>query len=90
MLIEKLSFQVSPPDRVEDFITADEEIWNPWLRQQRGFLRKTYQRYANGRVDMRVFWASKKDWDKATASPELPAIEVKMKAAFLGVYQRLP
>lgn len=89
MEIERLSFQVSPPDRVEDFIDADEKVWTPWLRQQRGFLRKTYQRYANGRVDMRVFWASKKDWDKAAASPELPAIEVKMKAAFLGVYQRL-
>jgi hypothetical protein len=90
MEIERLSFQVSPPDRVEDFIDADEEIWDPWLRQQRGFLRKTYQRYGNGRVDIRIFWASKKDLEKAAASPELPAIDVKLQSQFLGVYQRLP
>lgn len=90
MEIERLSFQVSPPDRVEDFIDADERVWTEWLRQQKGFLRKTYQRYANGRVDVRVFWASKKDWERAEKSPEIPAIDVKMRAAFLGVFTQLP
>jgi hypothetical protein len=90
VLIERLSFQVSPPDRLEDFIDADEKVWNPWLRQQRGFLRKTVQRYPGGRVDLRVFWASPRDMEKAAKDPQLPALDVKLQAQFLGVYTRLP
>jgi hypothetical protein len=41
MFIERLSFIITPADRVEDFIEADEKVWDPWLRQQRGF-RKHY------------------------------------------------
>jgi hypothetical protein len=90
VLIERLSFQVSPPDRLEDFIDADEKVWNPWLRQQRGFLRKTVQRYPGGRVDLRIFWASPRDMEKAAKDPQLPALDVKLQAQFLGVYTRLP
>ncbi len=90
MEIERLSFLITPEDRVEDFIDADTAIWDPWLRQQRGYLRKTYQRYAGGRVDLRLFWATKKDLVAASKSPEIPALEVKLQAQFLGVFQRLP
>jgi hypothetical protein len=90
VLIERLSFQINPPDRVEDFIAADEEVWEPWLRQQRGYLRKTYQRYPAGRVDIRLFWSTKKDLVAASKSPEIPALDVKLQAQFLGVFQRLP
>ena len=90
MKIERLSFIVQPEDRVEDFITSDEAIWDPWLQQQRGYLRKTYQRYAGGRVDILLFWATQRDLAAAARSPEIPALDVRLKAAFLGVYQRLP
>jgi len=90
MEIERLSFIVTPEDRVEDFIDADEKVWNPWLQQQKGFLRKSYQRYANGRVDIRIFWASAKDLEKASKSSEIPALDVKLQSSFLGVYQKLP
>ena len=90
MQIERLSFVISPQDRVEDFIDADEAVWNTWLRQQRGYLRKTYQRYANGRVDIRLFWATQRDLAVAARSPEIPVLNVKLQAAFLGVFQRLP
>jgi hypothetical protein len=90
VLIERLSFQVSPPDRLEDFIDADEKVWNPWLRQQRGFLRKTVQRYPGGRVDLRIFWSGPRDMEKAAKDPQLPALDVKLQAQFLGVYTRLP
>ena len=90
MIIERLSFIVQPEDRIEDFIDADETVWDPWLQQQKGFLRKSYQRYANGRVDIRIFWASAKDLEKASKSPEIPALDVKLRSQFLGVYQRLP
>ena len=90
MEIERLSFQVIPPERVEGFIEADAKIWDPWLRQQRGFLRKTYTRYPGGRVDVRVFWASQRDWDTAAKDPQIPAIEVRMRSEFLGVYIQIP
>lgn len=90
MEIERLSFIITPEDRVEDFISSDEAIWDPWLRQQRGYLRKTYQRYAGGRVDIRIFWASKRDLAAASKNPEIPALDVRHRAAFLGVFQRLP
>lgn len=90
MEIERLSFQITPADRVDDFIAADGTVWGPWLRQQKGFLRKSVTKYAGGRCDLRLFWASKKDLEKAAKSPEIPALDVRLKAAFLGVYQRLP
>jgi hypothetical protein len=89
MEIERLSFIITPKDRVDDFIAADTKVWEPWLQQQRGYLRKQYQRYPTGRVDIRIFWASQRDWDKAAKSPEIPALDVRLQAEFLGVYQRL-
>jgi hypothetical protein len=90
MQIERLSFIVQPEDRVEDFIASDEAVWDPWLQQQRGYLRKTYQRYAGGRVDIRLFWATQRDLASATRSSEITALDVRHRAAFLGVFQRLP
>ena len=90
MQIERLSFLIVPEDRVEDFVEADAEIWDPWLRNQRGFLRKTYQRYPGGRLDLRIFWDSKKNLDQAAKSPEIPALDVRLSAKFLGVFTRLP
>ena len=89
MEIERLSFLITPKDKVDEFIVADTKVWEPWLQQQRGYLRKHYQRYPTGRVDIRIFWASKRDWDAAARSPELPALDVKLRAEFLGVYQKL-
>ena len=89
MEIERISFQITPEDRVDDFISADDTTWTAWLRQQKGFIRKTYQRYPGGRLDIRIFWASKKDWQKASKDPLLPAVEVQLRAAFLGVYQQI-
>lgn len=89
MIIERLSFIVTPPERLEDFIEADKAIWDTWLKSKRGYLRKTYQRYPTGRCDIRLFWASKRDLDAASKSPEIPVLDVKLKAAFLGVFQRI-
>jgi len=89
MEIERLSFLVTPKDRVEDFVKADKSIWNPWLQQQKGFIQKHYQRYPTGRVDIRIFWQSRADWEAAAQSPQLPALESKLRAEFLGTYQKL-
>lgn len=90
MEIERLSFIITPEDRVNDFIAADKEVWEPWLQQQRGYLRKTAQVYPGGRVDLRIFWASKRDWDNAAKDPMIPALDVQLKSKFLGVATRLP
>ena len=90
MQIERLSFQIIPEDRVSDFIDADQAIWEPWLNQQRGYIRKTAQVYPGGRVDLRIFWASKKDLEKASKDPQIPTLDVKLQSQFLGVFQKLP
>ena len=90
MEIERLSFVVTPPDRLDSFLEADAEVWDPWLRQQKGYLRKTYTCYSGGRVDIRIFWATKKAWDEASKDPQIPAIDVRLRSRFLGVFQRLP
>jgi len=90
MEIERLSFLIIPEDRVDDFVDADAEVWNPWLQQQRGYIRKTAQFYPGGRVDLRIYWASKRDLESASKDPQIPALDVKLRAKFLGVYQRLP
>ena len=90
MEIEKLSFQIIPEDRVDDFIKTDNEVWGPWLQQQRGFLRKIPTIYPGGRVDLRIYWATKRDLVQAAKSSEIPLLDVKLRSNFLGVYQRLP
>lgn len=90
MIVERLSFQISPPDRVDDFIEADKKVWEPWLRQQRGYLHKTTTTYPGGRVDLRIFWDNKKNLAAAGRDPEIPALDVKLRAEFLGVFVKLP
>ncbi len=90
MEIEKLSFQIIPEDRVQEFIDADEQVWGPWLQQQRGYLRKVPTVYPGGRVDLRIYWATKRDLVQAAKSSEIPVLDVKLRSQFLGVYQRLP
>lgn len=90
MEIELLKFQVVPEDRTDDFIDADAEVWNSWLQGQRGYLRKTANVYSGGIVHLRIYWASKRDLDAAAKSPEIPALDVRLRSRFLGVYNRLP
>lgn len=90
MQIETLKFQVIPEDRTDDFIDADAEIWNGWLQQQRGYLRKTANVYPGGIIHLRIYWTSKRDLEKASKSSEIPSLDVRLRARFLGVYNRLP
>lgn len=90
MEIERLSFLVTPASKVQEFIDADRIVWEPWLQQQRGYIRKTAQIYPDGRVDLRIYWDSKRNLEKASKDPQIPAIDVKLRSQFLGVYQRLP
>ena len=90
MFIERLSFLITPADRVEDFIDADVAVWNPWLQQQNGYIKKTFTRLGNGRVDIRLFWMSEWSMKTAAAKPDMKTVEVRFSATFVGVYHRLP
>lgn len=90
MIIELLKFQIIPEDRTDEFIEADGLIWGPWLVQQRGYLRKSANVYPGGIVHLRIYWDSQKNLDKASKDPQIPAIDVKLRAQFLGVFNRLP
>ena len=90
MEIETLRLRIIPEDRTDDFIDADAIVWNPWLTQQRGYLRKTASVYPGGILHLRIYWATKRDLDQAAKSPEIPVLDVKLRSQFLGVYQRLP
>lgn len=90
MEIENLKFRVIPDSNVEDFLKADQEVWEPWLHNQNGFLRKTAALYPGGVVHFRLFWASKKDLDKAKKDPKIPIMDVRLKNRFAGVFQKLP
>jgi hypothetical protein len=41
-------------------------------------------------VDLRIYWATKRDLAQAAKSSEIPVLDVKLRSQFLGVYQRLP
>ena len=90
MHIERLSFIITPADRVEDFIEADAKVWDPWLQQQKGYIKKSYTRLGGGRVDIRLFWMSEWSMKTAAAKPDMRTVEVRFSATFVGVYQRLP
>ena len=90
MFIERLSFRVSPSERVNDFIDADALVWTPWLQQQKGYIKKTYTRVGNGGVDIRIFWMSERNMVAAAAKPDMRNVEVRFSATFVGVYTRLP
>ena len=89
MHIERLSFIITPTDRVEDFIEADAKVWDPWLQQQKGYIKKSYTRLGGGRVDIRLFWMSEWSMKTAAAKPDMRTVEVRFSSTFVGVYHRV-
>ena len=89
MHIERLSFIITPADWVEGFIKADAKVWDPWLQQQKGYIKKTYTRLGGGRVDIRLFWMSEWSMKTAAAKPDMRTVEVRFSATFVGVYHKV-
>jgi uncharacterized protein (TIGR03792 family) len=63
MVIEELRFSV-PPDRLAQFVVADDRIWTAALSAQPGFLGKEIWHVAGHPDDLRIVirWASRADW----------------------------
>jgi hypothetical protein len=87
--IERLLFQVTPPDFVEDFIIADNQVWLPWLQRQPGFLRKTHQVRPGGMVETLIFWKDASSLRKAESSSELATIELMFRNRIGPIYRLL-
>jgi hypothetical protein len=87
--IERLSFIVSPADKANDFIDADAKVWNPHLQQQKGYIRKTAQVYAGGRVEIQIFWVNDAAQKKADSNLNHELIDRQLQLAFPGVYRLL-
>ncbi|MGD1902894.1 MAG: TIGR03792 family protein [Geitlerinemataceae cyanobacterium] len=63
MVIEWLEFRTSP-ERREDFVQLDFEIWDPFLKAQAGFVRKEIWLDAadRGRIAIAVEWSDRDLW----------------------------
>ena len=89
MKIERLSFLINPAHKAQEFVDADKQMWDPWLRMRTGFIQKTATIYPGGRVEIQIFWSSKADQDKAAVNPELPIIEATFRNVVGPIYHLL-
>jgi hypothetical protein len=58
MAFESLTFQVTPSSSITDYLNRHEEVWVPWLKQQRGFIHKQIDSVRGNQVTMLLFWDS--------------------------------
>jgi hypothetical protein len=87
MKTERMIFQVNPGSYGKDFLLADAETWNSWLKQQPGFLNKTTRVLGNGLVELILFWRDQGSLDNAAAKGvELAAVDQLMRQRFPGSY----
>lgn len=85
MIIEMLVYQISPPKEIENFIDTDAKVWDPWLKQQPGYINKLVSRSGNRQVILTIFWLSKQDLDKAgSKKEEMARLERAMNERIAG------
>jgi hypothetical protein len=89
MKIERMSFLINPPFAAQEFVDADKRMWDPWLRQRKGFTHKTVNIHPGGRVEIQIFWKSKEDQDNAAMHRELPIIEATFRNVVGPIYHLL-
>ena len=78
-----------PSGKVKEFLQKDEEIWTPWLRNQKGFLSKDSMVSSSQAVVIRIFWRSKKDMEAAAKARGYKETENRFNAA-VGPYRIIP
>lgn len=89
MVTERLNFIVQP-GKEEDFLAADAEVYDPWLRRQKGFAGKQVVRYPAGRLTLLIFWKDQKSWDAAAERPDGKILDTYLRAKVGPVYTLLP
>lgn len=65
MKIESLTFQVTPSQSITDFLDTYGKVWEPWLRQQQGFIRKQIDSVRGSQVTVLLFWDSQENMERA-------------------------
>lgn len=86
MIHERLDFQVKPGYE-ENFIDADEQIYGPWLRLQKGYLGKQVIRYPSGRVTFILRWKDKTSLDKASSVATNKTLDLRLSSKVGSVYR---
>ena len=65
MKIESLTFQVTPSQSITDFLDTYGKVWDPWLRQQNGFIIKQIDSVMGNQVTILLFWNSLASMERA-------------------------
>ncbi len=81
MILESLTFAVHP-SVLKDWLKFEEDVWLPWLRQQRGFMHKQID-CIGGIATNKIWWKDKDSWNKAAAKKdEMIPFNLKMQQMF--------
>lgn len=89
IVCERLTFQIHPSEFVKDFIQADREVWDPWLRRQPGFIKKVSEIKGNGQVELLIFWRGLDSMKKASLKKEEMEVVDKLLRMRAPGYYRL-
>ena len=65
MKIESLTFQITPSSSKAVFLDTYGKVWEPWLRQQQGFIRKQIDSVRGNQVTILLFWDSLANMERA-------------------------
>lgn len=78
-VVEHLRLQVPAASR-QAWLEAERQTWEPWLRQQRSFLRREVL-WDSSREEgvLLIHWASREDW-KAIPEAEVLAVQASFEA----------
>ena len=87
MNIEKLLFEVQPHSLLGYFKDLDSRVWDPWLKNQPGFLAKTVTSVPNNFLEMKIFWRSLEDRKRASLKKkEMKDLDKEMIERFPGSF----
>jgi uncharacterized protein (TIGR03792 family) len=82
-VVEHLRLKV-PERGKEVWLRAERETWDPWLRQQKGFVeREVLWDSAREEGVLLIHWASEDDW-KAIPASAVAAVQTRFEAAARG------
>ena len=78
MVIELLTFEVSPDER-DEWLNVEERVWSRFLERQPGFVRKEMwiEDGDDSRVHAVIWWETKEQW-KAIGAATVDSVDAEM------------